>query len=573
MENKDVAKVFNEIADALEITGGDQFKIRAYRKAAMNIEDLSRRLEDIYNENKKDLTEVPGVGKSIAKKIEELFKKGEVKKHKRLLKKVSPELLELTQVTGIGPKHLKILMDELNVKNAKDLEKVCRQHKARELEGFGEKTEKKILEALKEYRRSEGRIKLEQAFSYAESLSDYLKKGKDRIDKLEIAGSLRRGVETIGDIDILVSARSTLKVMDKFTKYPEIKEVLSKGKSKSSVVLKSGLRVDLENVKKNEFGSSLIYFTGSKAHNIHIRKIAKSKGYKINEYGVFKGKRNLASKTEEDVYKVIGLKYIEPELREDRGEIEAAKKDKLPKVIKLSDIKGDLHMHTKKTDGAHSIRQMAEVAKERGYDYIAITEHSKSVRIAGGIDEKELAKHIKDIEKEDKKIKGIHILKGIEVDIKESGKLDLEDNILKELDIVIAAVHFKFNLNEEEMTERILKAFDNKHVNVLAHPTGRLIGKRSPYSLNFEKVFKEAKKRNIALELNSNSNRLDLNDVHCKLAKDIGAKIIINTDSHAMQQLHNIEYGVITARRGWLEKKDVFNTLNYETFIKKIKRF
>ncbi len=572
MENRDIARIFNQIADVLEITGGNQYKIRAYRRAAMNIEGLSKRIEDIYREDERGLREIPGVGEGIAKKIKEIIKTGRLKKHQELLKKVPPELLELTQITGVGPKHLKALMDGLNVKNVDDLERVCKEHKVRELEGFGQITEEKILIALKEYRGSKGRIKLNEAYSYGNSIVDYLKRGEDKIDRVEIAGSLRRGVETIGDIDILVSTKDVDEIMDKFTKYPEVKEVLSKGRTKSSVVLSSGLQVDLRNIKKSEFGSALVYFTGSKLHNIHIRKMAKSKGLKVNEYGVFKGKRLLGSKTEEDVYKSIGLRFILPELREDRGEIEAASKGKLPRLIELKDIKGDLHMHTKASDGAHTIAEMAKEAKDRGYGYIAITEHSKAVKVAGGLNEKELAEHIKRIDKENKRIKGINILKGIEVDIKEDGKLDLDDSILSELDIVIAAIHSKFNMPEDKMTDRILKAFDNKYVNILAHPTGRLIAKRNPYPLDLERIFKEAKERGIIMELNSYPDRLDLKDVHCKMAKEIGVKIIISTDAHTKQQLDNIRYGVITARRGWLEKEDVLNTLEFNRFMKEVKR-
>jgi len=572
MENRDIARIFNEIADILEITGGNPYKVRAYSRAARNIEDLSKRIEDICREDKKALREIPGVGEAIAKKIEEIIKTGKLKKHQQLLKKVPPELLELMQITGIGPRHLKLLKEKLGVKNTADLEIVCKQHRVQDLEGFGEKTEKKILDALGDFKHSKGRMKLDQAKEYATSIIQYLKEQDKNINTVETAGSLRRGLETIGDLDILVASKDSKKVMDSFVSYPEVKTILSKGNTKSSIILKSGFQVDLRDIKKQKLGSALIYFTGSKAHNIHIRKIAKADGLKINEYGVFRRKKNIASKTEEDVYKTVGLKYILPELREDRGEIEAASKDKLPNVIELKDIKGDLHMHTRASDGAHTIADMVIAASQKNYEYVAITEHSKGLKIAGGLNEKELARHIKKIDKEDKKIKGIRILKGIEVDIKDNGKLDLSDSILKELDIVIAAIHTKFNMNKTEMTERILKAFDNKYVNILAHPTGRLIGKRKPYEIDFEKIFKVAKKRNIMMELNCFPNRLDLKDIHCKMAKDIGVKIIISTDAHSKQQLNNMEYGVITARRGWLEDADVLNTFKFNKFIKGIKR-
>jgi DNA polymerase (family X) len=572
MENLSVAEILNQVADILEITDGNQYKMRAYRIAALNIENLSQQIEDIYKEDKKKLQEIPGVGEGIAGKIEEIIETGKLKKHQKLLKVIPLQLLELMEITGIGPKHLKALHKKLKVKNVKDLERACKKHKIQELEGFGERTEKKILDALKEYQRSKGRMKLPEALSYASSIIDYLKKGRVKIDAIEIAGSLRRGMETIGDLDILVSTKETDRIMDKFTAYPERKNVLSKGKTKSSVVLKSGFQADLRNIQKSRFGSALVYFTGSKEHNIHIRRIAKSKGLKISEYGVFKGKKNIASKTEEDVYKAIGLKIIIPELREDRGEIEAAGRNELPKVIELKDIKGDLHMHTEASDGFHAIKDMAREGKRKKYEYIAITEHSKAVQVAGGLNEKDLSKHIKRIEKEDGKVKGIKILKGIEVDIKEDGGLDLDDSILRELDLVIGAVHSRFNMPKDKMTERILKAFDNKYLNILAHPSCRLIGKRKPCEIDFERIFKEAKKRNIIMELNCFPDRLDLKDVYCKMAKEIGIKIIISTDAHSRQQLDNMKYGVITARRGWLEKKDIINTFKLERLIKMIKR-
>lgn len=572
MENSDITNIFTEIADILEIRGGNLYKIRAYRRAALNIKDLSQKLEDIYKEDKSKLREIPGVGENIEKKIIEILTTGRLKKHQELLKKVSRKLLGLMEISGIGPKHLKTLHDKLNVNNATDLERACKQHKVRGLEGFGEISEEKILDALKEYKHSQSRMGLDGAHFYADSVIAYLKIGEDKIDKLEVAGSLRRGQETIGDIDILVSAKDATKVMDKFINYPEAKSYLAHGKTKSSIILKSGIQVDLRNIEKKRFGSALVYFIGSKAHNIHIRKIAKSKGLKINEYGIFKGKRLIASRKEEDIYSAIGLAYIPPELREDRGEIEAAFKNRLPELVELDDIKGDLHIHTEATDGAHTINDMAKEAKAKGYKYIAVTEHSKAVRIAGGLNEGQLSKHIKKIDKENKKLKGIRILKGVEVDIKVDGSLDLKNSILKELDIVIAAIHSKFNMNKEEMTRRLLKAMDNKYVNIIAHPTGRLIGRRRPYEFDFEKVFIEAKKRNVIMEINSYPDRLDLKDVHCKLAKDLGVKFVIITDAHSKQQLDNMKFGVITARRGWLEKKDILNTLEYSQFAEKIKR-
>jgi len=572
MENAEIARMFERTADALEITGENRFKVRAYRQAALSVRNLSEMLEHVVEDDPKKLKSIAGIGEGMQEHIIEIVKTGKFKKLDKLLKKVSPKLLDLMDVSGIGPKHLKALHDELGVNNAGDLEEACKKHRVRELEGFGEKTENKILDALGEYKRSEGRMKLDEATAHANSIMEYLNKDKKNIKRLELAGSLRRGQETVGDIDILVAAKDADKIMKKFTDYPEAKKTIAKGKTKTSILLNSGIQVDLRNIDEERFGSALIYFIGSKAHNIHIRKIAKSKNLKISEYGVFKGKKNKASRRQKDVYKAIGLKYIEPEMREDRGEVEAASKGKLPSLVELKDIKGDLHMHTKATDGANTIEEMARAAMKRGYKYIAITEHTKAVRVAGGLNDKEISKHLKKIARVNKKLKKIKILKGAEVDIKEDGSLDLADKTLKELDIVIGAVHSKFNMSEKEMTQRLLRAMDNKYLNIIAHPTGRLIGKRKPYKFDYEKVFKKARKNNIALEVNAHEDRLDLKDVHCKLAKEIGAKIIISTDSHATAQLNNMNYGVITARRGWLEKKDVLNTLNYKEFMKKIKR-
>ncbi|MCK5306876.1 MAG: DNA polymerase/3'-5' exonuclease PolX [Candidatus Omnitrophica bacterium] len=572
MENTEIARVFEEIADMLEISGGNSYKIRAYKHAALNIRELSKDLKDIYMGDEKNLRAIPGVGEHIAKKITELLETGKVKKHQELLKKISPQLLELMRVSGIGPKHLRVLHDKLKVNNLDDLEEACLGHKVRDLEGFGEKTEEKILVAVEEFRHFDKRMKLEPAEQCARAIIRHLKESKVKIDRIEAGGSLRRGRETIGDIDILVSTDKPEKVTERFISYPEAETVIASGPSKSSIFIKSGVQIDLRVVRDESFGAALVYFTGSKAHNVHIRKIAKFKGLKINEYGVFKGDKSIAGKEEEDIYRSIGLRYMPPEIREDRGEIEASSLNKLPELIELKDIKGDLHLHTDASDGRQTIVQMAEASRERGLKYIAITEHSKAVRVAHGLDEKELFRHIKKIERVDKKIEGIRILKGVEVDIGKDGALDLDDSLLKEMDVVIAAVHFRFDLDREKMTLRLLKAMENRYVNILAHPTGRLIGERKPSEIDFEVIFEEAASRNVAMELNAHYDKLDLNDIHCRQAKEFGVKVVISTDAHFVDGLDYMKYGITTARRGWLEKKDVLNTLECGEFLKSIKR-
>jgi DNA polymerase (family 10) len=571
MENFEYAKIFWDMGDLLELKEENPFKIRAYRKAAQNIEALSKSVEKIYTEGGlKALLQVPGIGQHIAEKIEEQIKTGKVHAHQDLLKQFPKGFLELAEVQSMGPKTANLLYKKLKIDNLKKLEKAAKEGKLRNLPGFGAKKEENILRGLTLKKESHGRYLLDEATAYAELIVSELEKLKEA-KKILPCGSLRRGQETIGDIDILVTSSNPQKIMDKFVKLPIVKDVLAKGPTKSSVILKNNMQADLRVLEEKSFGAAAHYFTGSKGHNIHLRQMAQNKGWKISEYGIFKGKKQIGGRKEEEMFSKLGLQYIPPELREGRGEFEAAARKKIPKLVELKDIKGDLHMHTKATDGSNSIEEMAEAAKKLGYAYIAITEHTQSTRVAGGLSEREMLAHLKKIRTANKKIKGIEILAGAEVDILPDGKLDYSDEILKEMDIVLAAIHSRFKMPKKEMTERITKAFENKYVNIFAHPSGRLIGERDPYEMDMEKVLQAAKKQGVAIEINAHPKRLDLTDIYCMRAKELGVKVIIATDAHSTDQLELMKFGVITARRGWLEKKDIINTLPLNNLLKKSK--
>lgn len=573
IHNNDIADIFNKIADMLDIKGDNPFRIRAYRNAARTIGGLSKNAADMVEQGV-DLSQIPGIGKDLAGKIKTIVETGSLPLLKELEKKTPSELSELMKIQGMGPKKVKALYKELGITSKKELKEAAEQKKIRELPGFGEKTEQSIIEELKRTEKTkEGkeRIKISAAEQIAEPLFLYLKK-VEGVKKMEIAGSYRRRKETVGDLDILATCKKGSKAMERFVKYEDVEKVLSKGKTRSSVVLRSGFQVDFRVVPQVSYGAALHYFTGSKEHNISIRKMGVKKKLKINEYGVFKGEKRIAGKTEEKVYKQVDLPYIEPELRENRGEIEAAKKGELPQLIKVEDIRGDLHTHTKSTDGHYSLKDMAEGAKKKGYEYFAVTDHSKHVTVAKGLNAKRLAQQIEEIDRLNQKIKGILILKSIEVDILEDGSLDLPDDILKELDLVIASVHYKFNLSRKKQTQRIIKAMDNSHVNIFCHPTGRLINERKPYEVNIEQLLEAAKESGCFLELNAHPDRLDLDDAHCKLAKDMGIKVAISTDAHSIDDLDLMRFGIDQARRGWLEPEDVLNTRNWKDLKKLIKR-
>lgn len=568
--NTDIARIFNKVADLLEIEGENPFKIRAYRNAAMTIENLPHNASMMV-EKKGDLTELPGIGRDLADKIKNIVRTGELELLTELENKFPPGLSKLMDVPGLGPKKVKKLYDTLNVQNLDDLAKAADGHKIRTLDSFSVKTEEHIAQEVKKIVKEYNRIKLSVADQYAQPLIEYLKKDKN-IKKIEIAGSYRRRQETIGDIDILVTCDNNWGIMDSFVKYDGVEEILSKGETRSSVILKSEIQVDIRVMSEKSYGAALLYFTGSKPHNIAIRKIAKQKGWKVNEYGLFEGEKFIAGVSEDEMYKKLGLSYIPPELRENRGEVEAARKNKLPKLIELKDIKGDLHTHTNATDGHNSLTEMVEAAQKKGYQYIANTEHSKHVSIARGLDAKAMTEQIKEIDKINSKLKNFRVLKGAEMDILEDGTLDLPDSILKELDLVVCSVHYKFNLPRQSQTERVLRAMDNKYFNIFAHPTGRLINERSPYDIDMEQVMKKAKEVGCILELNSHPSRLDLNDIHCKMAKDMGIKIAISTDSHSTGGYDTMSYGIGQARRGWIEADDVINTRNVDELKKLLKR-
>jgi DNA polymerase (family 10) len=552
-----VADIFYQIADLLEMQGVE-FRPRAYRKAAQNIEVLDRDIQEIYEI--KELQSIPGVGKAIEKKIIEILETGKLKYLEELEDEIPAGLSRFTRIPGIGPRTALLLYKELKITDIDALKQACSAHKLKNIKGLGEKTEENILRGIKMLESARGRILLGNAYENGKQLLDYIKLSKDVLDA-NIAGSLRRMRETIGDVDILASANNPQPIMDHFVNYPETSNILVKGDTKTSIILTNGIQVDLRVVKPESYGAALQYFTGSKEHNIKLRKLAIKKGLKINEYGVFKRDANerIAGRTEEEVYNTLNLPYIEPELREDRGEIEFAQKDKLPKIIEYDEVHGDFHIHSKWSDGFNSIEELILSAKSRGYDFIAITDHSRSLKIAHGLSIERLLKQIKQINKLNEELDDFRIFTGTECDILPDGSLDYPDKILKELDLVIGAVHSRFKMEKKEMTKRITKAIENEYLKILAHPTGRIIGKREPYELDLEKIIQTAKDNDTLLEINAFPDRLDLKDTNAKLAKEIGAKIAIGTDAHNVTHLRYIHFGVATARRGWLNSKDVLN--------------
>jgi len=569
MKNLEVSELLNEIADYLELKE-ERFKVRAYRKAALTINSLSEDIAGIWEKDK--LEEIPSVGEGIAKKISDFLQNGKSAYLEKLKTQTPVDMESLGQVEGLGPKTVAKLYKILNIKNIKDLEKAAKKGKIRDIFGFGQIVEKNILESIEFSKKSSERYLLGNALPIADEIIGKLKQLKE-INKIQVAGSTRRRKETIRDIDILIISKKPEKVMDFFVNMDNVADVLAHGKSKSSVRLNEGIQVDVRVINKKSYGAALMYFTGSREHNIRLRKIAIDKKMKLSEYGLFNKKTNrmLAGRTEEEVYKKLGMGYIEPEIREDDGEIEAALKNKLPKLINYGDIKGDLQMHTKWSDGLNTIEEMALTAKKLGYEYICITDHTGSLRIANALDEKRILKQGKEIDKLNKKISGIKILKGVEVNIKGNGSLDVKDIILRELDVVIAAVHSGFKNPKEKITGRIIKAMENENVDIIVHPTGRLIQKRPAYEADMEKIFDAAKETNTALEINSFPIRLDLKDVHARNAINAGVKLTINTDAHNTSHLRFMELGIATARRGWAEKKDILNTLPLKKFLKSIK--
>jgi len=569
MKNLEIAQIFRDIASILEIKGENVFRRRAYERAAQNIEGLSHDIEDFARQGK--LQEIPGIGSDLAGKIDEFIKTGRVKAYEDLKKSIPEGLLDLLNIPSIGPKTAKLLYEKLKIKNVADLEKAIQKNRLKGIFGIKEKTVENILKGIGIVKRGKERMTLAQAALAAEEFVKPLEKLPD-VKRLSTAGSLRRQKETVRDIDILVVSDKPIKIMDAFANAPSVRDVLAEGETKASVRTKDDVQVDCRVVENKSFGAALLYFTGSKNFNIKLRQMAIKKGLKINEYGVFKKDKFVAGRNEEEIFKLLGMQYIEPEMREDTGEIELAKKSKLPQLIEPKDIKGDLHVHSKYSDGSNSIEEMADACRKKGYSYVAITDHSQSLKIAHGLNASDLRKKKAEIDRLNKKLKGFRILFGTEVDIDSNGKIDYKDAVLKEFDVVVAAIHTGFKQSKEQLTRRIMKACANKYVHIIAHPTGRLWGTREAYDIDLDKILKTAKETNTHLEINSFPQRLDLNDLHCRQAKDMGVKLAISTDSHTTDQLEAIKFGISVARRGWLSKSDVINTLPLEKLLKELKK-
>jgi len=569
VQNVDIASIFNQMADLLEIQDANPFRVRAYRNAARTISDLPRPVGDMLADNE-DPQDLPGIGKDLAEKIEEIVQTGRLAQLDELEQEIAPELSALMTVEGLGPKRVQALHAALGIRTMDDLQQAAEKGAIRELGGFGAKTEDKIREAVKARRDEPERLKWILAEQRARDMVAYLEKAPG-IQRVEVAGSFRRCKETVGDLDLLVICRKAPPVMDHFTAHEDVDEVVSKGRTRSTVVLKTGLQVDVRVIPKVSYGAALHYFTGSKAHNVAVRKRAQGKDLKINEYGVFRGDERIAGRSEEDVYRAVDLPYIPPELREDRGEIEAAGNDALPDLITLEDMRGDLHAHTKVTDGKASLEDMVASARKQGYAYLAITEHSKRVTMAGGLDAQGVAGHIARIDRFNQSSGDFTVLKGMEVDILKDGGLDLPDEILAQLDFRVCSVHYHQNLSGDRQTERILKAMQNPYCNIIGHPTGRLIGERPPYEVDMQRIMKAARDKGCFLELNAHPDRLDLNDRHCRMARDMEVGVVISTDAHSTTDLEFMRLGVAQARRGWLSASDVLNTRSLEDLLAAMK--
>jgi len=570
VHNSDVERMFQELADLLEIEGANPFRVRAYRNGARAVSGLTRSVSDLIKEGE-DLSQYQGIGKDLAQKIQDVVSSGRLQALEEARERVDPALRTLLAVPGLGPKRVKALHQGLGLKTVEGLQKAAREGKIRSLSGFGAKTEQSILDELAHFQAEEKRYSLAEVEDVASSLERFLQ-GLDGVEQVTVAGSYRRRKETVGDLDILVIAGEQSRVTDAFVGYEDVVDVISHGQTRSSVVLRSGIQVDLRVVSEESFGAALHYFTGSKAHNIAVRKLGQDKGFKINEYGVFHGDELVAGVTEEEVYAAVDLSYIEPELREDRGEIQAAAEGCLPNLLQLSDLRGDLHAHTQATDGHDSLETMAAAAREMGYEYLAVTDHTHSLSMTGGLDPDRLADQIEAIDQINEGLEGFVLLKGIEVDILEDGSLDLPDWILARLDLCVCSVHSKFKLSREKQTERVLRAMDNPNFSIFGHPSGRLLGSRPAYEIDLDQVLRAAADKGCAMEVNSQPDRLDLTDTYCQAAREMGVKVAISTDAHRKADLRLIRFGVSVARRGWLEPKDVLNTRPLEELRKLIRR-
>jgi DNA polymerase (family 10) len=561
IHNSEVADIFAQVADLLEIEGANQFRVRAYRKAARTIRGYPRPMADLL-ENGQDLTELSGIGEDLAGKIEEIVKTGGLAQLEEIEQRTPASLTRMLKVEGLGPKRVQQLYEELDITNLEELEGAAENGQIRELDGFGPKTEENILKELSRKAQEEERTRLNVAEEIAQPLVTYLK-DLEGVERVKVAGSYRRRKETVGDLDVLAISEAGEETIQRFVEYEDVHEVVSQGETRSTVVFRSGLQVDLRVVPQESYGAALFYFTGSKDHNIALRNLALDQGLKVNEYGIFRDEERIAGETEDEIYELFDLSYIPPELREDRGELAAARKGRLPELVTLDDIRGDLQMHTTGSDGDASLEEMARAALERGYEYVAITDHSPQVAVAQGLDARALGRQIDEIDRLNEELEGITILKAIEVDILEDGSLDLPDDALARLDLRLCSIHSHFGLSLEKQTERIIRAMDNPNFNILAHPTGRRIGERPPYDVDLEQVMEAALERGCFLEINAHPERLDLNDVQAKMARDMGLKLAINTDAHRIAELDFMRFGIGQARRGWLEAHDVLNTRSW----------
>ncbi len=567
MLNEKVAKILYRIADYLEMED-NFFRVKAYHNAAHSVETLTKDIESIKEEGK--LEEIPGVGKGIAEKIEEILDTGTTQDYEKLKKKYPVRFEELSSVEGIGPKTIKLLYKELGIRNLDDLEYQARENNIKKIKGMGEKKEKSFLENIEFARKFTSRSILGEVLPLAEEIKSRLI-DLPQTDRVEIAGSIRRWKETVGDIDILVISEQPVEVMDYFVSMDIVGEIIVKGPAKSTVRLKKGIECDIRVFDEEVFGAALMYFTGSRELNVQMRKLSISQGLKLNEYGLFKKEKKVAGKTEKEIFQALKLDYIPPELRENRGELEAAKKREIPSLVKLEDIKGDLHLHSTWSDGTTSIANMVDQALKQGYQYVAFTEHTGSLKIANGMNEDRILKQVKAIDKINDDLQGFTILKGLEVNIDLEGKLDIRDEILEDMDLVLAAIHSGLSKGTIEMTQRIIEAMENEHVDIIAHPTGRKLQLRKEYDLNLNQIFEAAQETGTLLEVNSNPIRLDLRDLNIRRAIEHGCKLVLNTDAHSAIELNNIRYGVGTARRGWAQNKDIANTLPLKDFLKVLK--
>lgn len=569
--NADVARLFREIAFLLDMEGV-AFKPRAYEKAAHAIEAMTEPLTDVYRRGGLAALEaIPGVGRSLAEKIAEYLQSGRMSYYEELKAKYPIDLPSLMGIEGVGPKMIRTLYEELGVKTLDDLEQAARQGRIRHLPRFGEKMEQKILKGIEFRRRHGARFLLGEVLPLVDELRQRLAALRD-VEIVEIAGSIRRRKETVGDADLLVVSRRPGPVMDFFVAQPEVLHVQTKGETKSSVKLKNGMDVDLRVVERESFGAALQYFTGSKDHNIELRRIAEKKGWKLNEYGLFKGRRRIAGRTEEEIYEALGLSYIPPELRENQGEIEAAREGRLPRLIPYGSLRGDLQVQTNWTDGANTIEEMALEAKRLGLQYIAITDHTRSLAMTGGSDEKKLLRQMREIDRLNEKLDGIRVLKGAEVNIQRDGTLDIRDDVLAQLDVVGVAVHSHFNLSRQEMTERIVRAMRHPYADILFHPTGRVLHKREPYDVDIDEIIRMAKETGTILEIDAYPERLDLKDEHIRRAVQAGVPLVIDSDAHHLNHFRVLDYGIAQARRGWARSEDILNTLPCDDFLARLKR-